>query len=224
MMIHRTYRTRFSRSIAFNQILLGSKCCQIESVSIKHCSKRTATNHFSPGGANLPVNIVGIPHRKLPQKIRYKPGQFFIHEKTPYRGIIVENLHTNVFKLDEEKNLPVEENKVFYKVLIDFTDLENSKNRPSSEIQIKERWAETIRPNRNASRFTLESLAGFDVVAHEDIYPFTPFMPGSQHKNRDTDGSIKRGDPYESVETPPADEDHRTQFNLPSLQDYRILK
>ena len=105
-MIHRTYRTRFSRSIAFNQILLGSKCCQIESVSIKHCSKRTATNHFSPGGANLPVNIVGIPHRKLPQKIRYKPGQFFIHEKTPYRGIIVENLHTNVFKLDEEKNLP----------------------------------------------------------------------------------------------------------------------
>jgi len=132
----------------------------------------------------------------------------------------VENFNTTVFNLDKETNGPVEENKVFYKVLIDTTDLENSKNRPTSEIQIKERWTETVRPNRNASRFTLEALAGFDCVAPEDIYPFTPFMPESQHNNRDTDGSIKRGDPYESIETPPADEDHRTQFNLPNLEDY----
>merc|ERR1711972_56191 len=84
------------------------------------------------------VNILGVPSKEWNNKT-YEPGQFFIHKKTPYRGIILGEVKAEERNIDE---LPNEESSLelantsypYYKVLVHFADSAKISQPPSDYI------------------------------------------------------------------------------------------
>merc|ERR1712226_386752 len=171
------------------------------------------------------IVTIGIPNKELPSRLRYSPGQFFIHKKTPYRGVIIGRVNSTKYTIvDGEAVTDIEQN--YYKCLVHKADCDQLK-LPPGETEVRMRWDKgTVPTNRNASRFTMVNLKGYDIVSQDDMAPYTPFMPNLQR----ADASTPYNNAYEPVDVSKVGEedtqkldyteDHRSQFALPTLAEY----
>lgn len=119
----------------------------------------------------------------------YEPGQFFVHKKTPYRGIVLGEIRAEEKNIDE---IPNEESSLqladtsfpYYKVLVHDDDYKHIKT-PPTEVVIED--TVNLVENRDSPfkkdfkdtdfkrAWRIRDLPGFDIVRHDEISPFTPF-------------------------------------------------